>query len=155
MTENQRVEYKCRWQLPLDLAVPVTHLAWSPWIDLPSSTLSPPQFNKASILAASAVDGSVNLAFILTSTASGDIEIYAVDAELQPVYSRTLLPKHRMAATKLFWTTRRDDIILAIARNGILSLSIHHRKTDDILSSKVMSCRHTNYSPAVGIPSTC
>ena len=141
-TLGTKLQFKCNWELPTEGSA-VNHLAWSPWVDTTNSS----SFNKMSILAASRNDGTIYLAKVLINTAAGEI----IDVhEIQPDMTRELFPKQRIPVSKLAWKLWKDDLLLAIARNGSLSMSIHPIKLITTLSSKVVVCRHGNYSPVAG-----
>lgn len=111
---------------------------------MPKSSL----FDKCSVLAASRNDGSVHLAKILMSTSEADrVDI----CEIQSDITRELFPKQRIPVSKLAWKQRADNFVLFITRNGSLTVSIHSLKRMKDLSSEILSCRHDNYSPVVGI----
>ena len=118
----------------------VTHLAWSDWIELASSSVS--TFGRISILAAALSDGSVHLSKILLETLAA--------GEIQPEATRELSPMKRLPVLKLAWARRNSDLVLAIARSGSLSLSVHTIQDADLLSSLILSCRHENFSAVVG-----
>ena len=137
------LQCKCSWQLPTDGSA-VNHLAWSPWVDTANSS----PFNKVSILAASRNDGSVHLAKVLIKTVADEtLDI----CEIQSDMTRELFPKQRIPVSKLSWKLRKEDLLLAVAHNGSLSMSIHPIKQITTLSSKVVVCRHDNFSPVVGM----
>ena len=141
-TRDKNLQFKCSWELPTHGSA-VNHLAWSPWVDMTNSS----PFNKVSILSASRNDGSVHVAKVLINTAAdGTVNI----CEIQSDMTRELFPKRRIPVSKLRWKLRKDDLVLAIARNGSLSMSIHPIKQITTLSSTVVVCRHENYSPVAG-----
>jgi hypothetical protein len=139
---DKSLQFKYSWELPTDGSA-INHLAWSPWVDMTNSS----SFNKVSILSVSRNDGSVHLAKVLINTAADE----TVDiCEIQSDMTRELFPKQRIPVSKLSWKLHKDDLILAIARNGSLSLSIHPIKQIATLSSTVIVCGHENYSPVAG-----
>jgi hypothetical protein len=87
-------------------------------------------------LSAATIDGAVHIAQI---SLSGGSEMIA--------HSRELLPRQRIPVTKLVWSQHYNPV-LAIARNGSLTLSLHDQ--NDYLSSDIVTCRHQNYSPVTG-----
>jgi hypothetical protein len=143
-TQNQGLCYDGSWKPSQDGAGIVTHIAWSPWIN-DSSTGMAPMNKMVSILAASTVEGSVHLALVSTSASneSGSLEI-------QEQLTCKLFPESRIPTTKLAWKKRDHDFILAVSRNGSLSLSIHPFHALPRLSSTQVSCRHKSYSRPVG-----
>lgn len=149
-TRYDGLHFKTTWKLPFsDRDSIVTHLAWSPWIDLPN----PSPFNKLSILAASRNDGTVHLAKILIKTSESDDTLDICEILSNDNMTCELLPQERIPVSKLAWKQRNNDILLAIARNGKLTMSIHSLKgIQNSVSSEIVSCRHENYSPVVGTP---
>lgn len=99
--------------------------------------------NKRSILAASALDGSVHLGVI-------DFDSEEVGSQITVRTTRALYTKQRIPVSMLKWRKLNRDMMLAVARNGILSLSIHSNDRLTDLSSEIVVCRHQNYSPVVG-----
>jgi len=93
------------------------------------------------ILSAATIDGAVHIAQI---SLPGGSEMPLVIAR-----SRELLPRQRIPVTKLVWSQHYNPV-LAIARNGSLTLSVHDR--NGYLSSDIVTCRGQNYSPVVGTP---
>jgi hypothetical protein len=140
---GQGLQVKCIWKLAISERLAITHLAWSPWIDMPESSL----LDKCSILAASMNDGTVHLAKIMSTSEADRVDI----CEIQSDMTRELLPKQRIPVSKLAWKQRTDDLVLFITRNGGLTVSIHSLERTEELSSEILSCRHDNYSPVVGI----
>jgi len=140
--QAQGLEFELDWKLPDSGAGIITHVAWSPWFDLPKPNSSK-SASRASILAASRMDGSVHLCLILCSSTVGVPQI-------QFGAMRELLPPQRINITKLAWTRRTDGLILAIARNGMLTLSIHSFLGPEPLASQSITCRHNNFSPVAG-----
>jgi hypothetical protein len=147
-TRDQGLRYEGSWQPSQDGAGLVNHIAWSPWID-GSSTGMAPTNKMVSILAASTVEGSVHLALVSTS-ASKDSCSLIQHIEIQEQLTCKLFPESRIPSTKLAWKKRDHDFILAVSRNGSLSLSIHLFHELPSLSSVQVSCRHQSYSRPVG-----
>ena len=149
-TRNKDIELRSIWQLPDSEAPAVTHLVWSPWTEISTSQKS--NRVSVSVLAASRNDGSVHLSKVILrhSNHNGD-EIQ----EVQTDTSRELLPKNRLAVTKLAWTRRQDDLILAVCINRFLVVSIHPIGSIQTLASAMAMCRHGNYSPVVRRPPHC
>ena len=85
---------------------------------------------------------------MLTRSNHGGVGLH----EVQTDTSRELLPKNRLAVTRLTWTRRQDDVILAVCMNGFLVISIHQIQSIQTLQSAMAMCRHDNYSPVVGTP---
>jgi hypothetical protein len=100
---------------------------------------------KLSILAASRNNGSVYLTKISLDTTqeSGDYQL-----KLNATHEAS--PRQRVSVSKLAWRMRNDDLVLAIARSGSLTVSIHSTKNIDNLTSKIVRHRHNNFSPVVG-----
>src|SRR5271169_2053442 len=92
-TRGQGLQSKCVWKLPTVDDSAITHLAWSPWIDMSSNS------NKFSLLAACRFDGSVHLAKIVINGSEGNLET----CEIQSDMARELLPRQRIPASKLSW----------------------------------------------------
>jgi len=147
-SRNQQPQYLSKLQLPADTNTAITHLAWSP---LFANSNSGEEIEKFAILAISAMDGSVHLA-LLSLSSSLRPENEMTTSCMSIVYTKELLPNQRIPVSKLTWQGRNEDIILAIARNGILTLSIHQHSEIETLPSKLVTCRHQNFSPVVGTP---
>ena len=144
-TRSQALRFKSNWILPTVAESAVTQLAWSPWISIHKTSLSP--FDKVSILAVSRNDGSVHLVKIVINTESRDVEILEMNANMV----HKLVPKQRIPVSKLAWMRREDDLILFTTRNG--SLTVSTIPIDNILkfsSLQTVICRHENFSPVVG-----
>jgi len=141
-SQAQGLEFEVDWKLPDSGAGIITHVAWSPWFDLPKPNSSK-SANRTSILAASRMDGSVHLGLIAHSSTAGAQKI-------QFSAMRELLPPQRISIAKLVWIRRKDGLILAIARNGMLTLSIHSSRGPEPLPSQLITCRHNNFSPVAG-----
>ena len=141
-SQAQGLKFELDWKLPDSGAGIITHIVWAPWFDLPNPKSSK-SAHPASILAASRMDGSVHLCLITHSSTVGMQQI-------QRNQTRELLPPQRIRITKLVWTRRKDDLILAIARNGMLSLTIHSSLATEPLTSQLVTCRHDNFSPVAG-----
>jgi hypothetical protein len=145
-TRGKELEFKCSWKFSPSHVSVVNHLEWSPWVEMsPSST---PRYDTISLLALSTDEGSVRLVKVaIDSSHHETVEI----STIQERDSSEVLPKQRLAVTKLAWKRRDNNLILAIARNGILTLDIHSLKNTHILISEMISCRHGNFSPVAGI----
>jgi hypothetical protein len=139
-SQSQGLEFKFDWTLPFSEAGIVTHVAWSAWFDVPSSKSSQ-KANHRSILAASRMDGSIHLCLVTHASTAGAQQI-------QFIATHELLSPQRIGISKLAWARRKADLILGIARDGILSLSIHSSSATKPLTSKLIICRHNNFSPA-------
>jgi len=99
--------------------------------------------NKRSILAASALDGSVHLGVI-------NFDSEEIGSQITVRTLREVFTKQRIPVSMLSWHKTNRDMILSVARNGILSLSIHSYDRLADLSSEIVVCRHQNYSLVVG-----
>lgn len=144
--KHKLLKYKYTVDFKLSETIVVTRLAWSPWFKL-SSPLSPSTFDEISLLAVSMSDGSVYLIKLSVQTSinepSGNWEILADEIS-------TVIQRQRIVVTKLTWRQWNGNLVLAVARNGYLTLSIHAIEAFPALSSKVVSCKHNNFSPAIG-----
>jgi hypothetical protein len=139
-TQSQGLEFQLDCALPDSDSGIITHLAWSPWFTLPA-TKSSQSASRASILAASRMDGSIHLCLIQRTSGVQTISCNS---------TRELLAPQRIRVTRLAWTRRDNGLILGIARNGIFSISIHSARAAKPLASKLANCRHDNFSPAAG-----
>jgi hypothetical protein len=147
-SRSQQPRYEISLQLPMDPTAAITHLAWSPYLPKLGPTDG---LDYLGFLAVSARDGSVHLALISISSRSTS-ESEEPSRHVSVLNSRELVSKQRIPVSNFGWCRRDQDLLLAIARNGILTLSIHPFESLPDGASKVISSRHQNYSPVLGIP---
>ena len=139
---NQQPRYEGNLQLQLGLNAAVRYMAWSQFLPNPHPMEA---VNKASLLAASPMDGSVHLTLIGHSSASES------SAPVISIFrTKEILPKQRLPVMNLTWYKRNNKTILAVARNGSLTLCIHAGDQLENLAPTIITARHQNYSPVIG-----